>query len=164
MKRPFVVTLFSLLVLLLAAWNAFQVWSAFQAYDFMRSLNLTTPANLLIVMGLTWAIGFGLAAWGLWRLRSWGRSWMLIAIIAYQGEQWLMRLTLMRSSEEVIRRPADGLLALLSIVVVWGFLFIPRIHRLYRDRLYRDRISPDVVPDAAPDAARDAVPDEAHNA
>ncbi len=138
MKRPFAVTIFALLVLLLAAWSAFQVWSAFQRYDFMRTLNLTTEANLLIIMGLTWAIGFGLAAWGLWRLRSWGRTWMLIAIIAYQAEQWIMRLTLMRSSEEVMRRPADVFLALLSIAVVWGFLFIPKIRRLYRDNVRRD--------------------------
>ena len=132
MKRPFIVTIFALWVLLLAAWNAFQVWSVFQRYDFMRSLDLAAEANLLMVMGVTWAIGFGLAAWGLWRLRSWGRTWMLIAIIAYQAQQWIMRFTLVRSSDEVVRRPADLFLSLLSIVVVWGFLFIPKIRRLYR--------------------------------
>src|SRR5512143_693887 len=132
MKRPFVVTLFSLLVLLLAAWNAFQVWNAFQQYDFMRTLNLTTEADILIVIGLTWTIGFGLAAWGLWRLRSWGRTWTLIAIVAYWIQHWIMRLSLMHSSDEVIRRPADAALSLLSIFVVWGFLFIPKIRRLYR--------------------------------
>jgi len=133
MKRPFVVTILALFVLLLAAWNAFQVWSAFQVYDFMRSLELATEANLLIAMGLTWAIGFGLAAWGLWRLRSWGRTWALIAIAAYQAQQWIMRLSLMRSSDEVIRRPADAFLSLLSIAVVWGILFLPKIRRLYRN-------------------------------
>jgi hypothetical protein len=131
MKRPFVVTLFSLLVLLLAAWNVFQIFSVGQRYDLMRALNLSTEANLLTVIGLTWTIGFGLAAWGLWRLRSWGRTWMLIAIVAYQAQQWIMRFALMRSSDEVIRRPADVVLSLLSIIVVWGFLFIPKIHRLY---------------------------------
>ncbi len=133
MKRPFVVTLLSLLVLLLAAWNVFQIFSVAQHYDLMNALNLTTQANLLLVIGLTWSIGFGLAAWGLWRLRSWGRTWMLIAIIIYQAQQWIMRFTLVRSSDEVIRRPADVFLSLLSIVVVWGFLFIPKIHRLYRN-------------------------------
>jgi len=133
MKRPFAVTLFSLLVLLLAAWNAFQVWSAFQWYDFMRSLGLATEANILIVSGATWAIGFALAAWGLWRMRSWGRTWALIAIVAYQAEQWIMRLSLMHASDEVIRRPADVFLALLSIALVWGFLFIPKIRKLYRN-------------------------------
>ncbi len=132
MKRPFVVTLFSLLVLLLAAWNAFQVFSALQQYDLMHTLNLSTEANILIVMGLTWTIGFGLAAWGLWQMQAWGRTWTLIAIVAYQLQYWLMRLTLMRSSDEVIRRPADTLLSLLSIIAVWGFLFIPGIRRLYR--------------------------------
>ncbi len=136
-KRPLIVTLFSWLVLLLAAWNVFQIVSAAQRYDLMRTLNLSTEANLLIVMGLTWAIGFGLAAWGLWRLRSWGRTWTLIAIIAYQAHQWIMRFTLVRSSDEVIRRPADLFLSLLIIVVVWGLLFIPKIRRLYRDNAPR---------------------------
>lgn len=132
MKRPLSVTLFSLLVLLLAIWNVFQIVSVTQRYDLMRALNLTIEANLLIVMGATWAIGFGLAAWGLWRLRSWGRTWMLIAIVAYQAQQWIMRLSLMRSSDEVMRRPADAFLSLLSIAVVWGFLFIPKIRRLFQ--------------------------------
>jgi len=134
MKRPFVVTIFALLVLLLAAWNAFQVWSAFQRYDFMRRLDLATEAGILMVIGVTWTIGFGLAAWGLWRMRAWGRTWMLIAIVAYQAQQWIMRLSLVHSSDEVIRRPADVLLSLLSIAVVWGFLFIPKVRRLYRDK------------------------------
>jgi hypothetical protein len=134
MKRPAVVTIFALLVLLLAAWNVFQIFSVAQSYDLMHTLSLTTEANLLIVMGLTWANGFGLAAWGLWRLRSWGRTWMLIAIIAYQAQQWIMRFTLVRSFDEVIRRPADVFLSVLSIVVVWGFLFIPKIRRLYSEK------------------------------
>ncbi len=134
MKRPFVVTIFALLVLLLAAWNVFQIFSVAQHYDLMNALNLTTQANLLVIIGLTWSIGFGLAAWGLWRLRSWGHTWMLIAIIIYQAQQWIMRFTLVRSSDEVIRRPADVFLSLLSIVVVWGFLFIPKIRRLYRNQ------------------------------
>jgi hypothetical protein len=133
MKRPFVVTLFSLLVLLFAAWNVFQIISVQQRYDLMSRLNLTTQANILVIMGLTWAIGFGLAAWGLWRLRSWGRAWMLIAIVAYQAQQWIMRYSLVRTTDEIIRRPADLFLSLLSIAVVWGFLFIPKIRRLYHN-------------------------------
>jgi hypothetical protein len=132
MKRPFIVTLFSLVVLLFAALNAYRVWRAFQSYELIRTLNVTTEANLLIIMGSTWAIGFGLAAWGLWRLRSWGRTWTLIAIVAFWIQEWIMRLSLMRSSDEVIRRPADLFLALLSIVVVWGLLFIPKIRRIFQ--------------------------------
>jgi hypothetical protein len=131
MKRPFVVTIFALLVLLLAAWNAFQVISVLQHDALVRVLNASIQAGLLIIVGVTWAIGFGLAAWGLWRLRSWGRTWMLVAIVAYQAQVWIMRLSLSRSADEVLRRPADAFLALSSIAVVWGFLFIPKIRRLY---------------------------------
>jgi len=131
MKRQIVTTIFALLVLILAVWNLWQVVSAVQHYAVMDTLGLTTEANLLIVIGLTWTIGFGLAAWGLWRLRPWGRTWMLIAIVVYELQQWIMRLSLMHSSDEVIRRPADACLTLLSIAVVWIFLFLPQIRRLY---------------------------------
>ena len=85
-------------------------------------------------MGLTWAIGFGLAAWGLWRLKAWGRWWMLIAIVVYQLQMWLERLTLVRTSYEELTRPADQFLSVLSILVVWGFLFLPKIRGLYREK------------------------------
>ena len=131
MKRPFAVTLLALCVLLLAVWNAWQTLRAVQQYDLMQSLGLSTPAVLLVVTGVTWAVGFGLAAWGLWRLKAWGRWWMLIAIVVYQLQIWLERLTLVRTSYEELTRPAGLFISVLSILVVWGFLFLPKIRRLY---------------------------------
>jgi hypothetical protein len=87
----------------------------------------------LFVMGLTWALGFGVAVWGIWRLRSWGRTWTLIAIVAYWLQYWVMRLTLTRAPEEATRRPADFLLSLLGVALVVSFLFLPKIRRLYRN-------------------------------
>lgn len=134
MRRSFAVTFFALCVLLFAIWNAWQALRAAQQYDFMQSLGLAAPAVLLVVTGATWAIGFGLAAWGLWRLKPWGRYWMLIAIVAYQIQMWIERLALARTSYEELTRPAGLFFSLLSIVVVWGFLFWPQIRRQYREQ------------------------------
>ena len=131
MKRPFSVTLLACCVLLLAAWNVWRAILAAQRYEFMRDLNVGTPAILLIVIGAAWAIGFAIAAFGLWRLRAWGRHWMLIAIVLYQLNLWIERLTLERTSYELLTRPADLAVSLLIIIAIWGFLFLPKIRRVF---------------------------------
>ena len=130
-KRPFSVTLLAVAVLSLMAWNAGQAVVAARQLDFMQSLGVGTPGGVQIVTGVTWAIGFLLAAIGLWRLRAWGRHWLLIAIAAYQLQGWIERLTLERASYEVLTRPADLAVSISSIVIVWFILFLPKIRRAF---------------------------------
>jgi hypothetical protein len=131
MKRPFGVTLLVVAVLLLAAWNAAQAAVAAQQLDFMRSLGVGVPGEIAIVTGATWAIGFLLAALGLWRLKAWGRHWTLIAIITYQLQVWIERFTLERSAYEALTRPAAVAFSIGSIAIVWLILFLPKIRRAF---------------------------------
>jgi len=132
MKRPFGVTLLAVAVLLLAAWNAGQALMAAQQLSFMRSLGVGVPGELLVVTGATWAIGFAIATFGLWRLTAWGRRWTLIVIVAYQLQVWIGRFTLERSSYEALIRPADLMISIGLIVVVWSILYLPKIRRAFR--------------------------------
>jgi hypothetical protein len=132
LKRPFGVTLLAVAVLLLAAWNVGQAAVAARDMSFMQSQGVSVPGEILVVTGVTWAIGFLIAALGLWRLRAWGRHWLLIAIIAYQLQVWIGRLTLERSSYEALTRPAAVAFSIGSIVLVWFILFLPRIRRAFR--------------------------------
>ena len=132
MKRPFGVTLLVVVVLLLAAWNAGQAAVAAQQLSFMRNLGVGVPGEILIVIGATWAIGFLIAAWGLWRLKAWGRHWTLIVIVAYQLQIWIERFTLERSSYEALTRPAAVAFSIGSIAIVWLILFLPKIRRAFR--------------------------------
>ena len=132
MKRPFTVTLLALGGLLLAVYNAFRAMVAAQQFELMQSLGVGIPAILLIVIGVTWTIGFALAAFGLWRLRIWGRRWMLIAIVAYEINFWIARLTLDRTAYEQLTRPADAIVTLLIVFGVWGFLFWPGTRRAFQ--------------------------------
>ncbi len=132
MKRPFSVTLLALAVLLFAAYNAWRVITVLQQIDFMRSLALDVQAALLIAIGGTWSIGFSLASIGLWRLKEWGRRWMLIAIAAYQIEIWIERLTLERATYEQLTRTANAIVSVLIVLLVWGFLFLPKIRRAFK--------------------------------
>ncbi|HZY40418.1 MAG TPA: hypothetical protein VFF59_00300 [Anaerolineae bacterium] len=98
----------------------------------MQSLGVGVPGGLQIVTGVTWAIGFLLAAIGLWRLKAWGRHWLLIAIVAYQLQVWIERLALERASYEVLTRPAAMAVSMISILMVWVLLFLPKIRRAFR--------------------------------
>jgi hypothetical protein len=131
MKRPFSVTLLAVAVLSLAAWNAGQAAIAAREISFMQSLGVSVPGGLQIVTGATWAIGFWLAAIGVWRLKGWGRRWLLIAIVAYQLQVWIERLALERASYEVLTRPAAIVVSISSIVIVWFVLFLPKIRRAF---------------------------------
>jgi hypothetical protein len=132
LKRPLSVTLLAAAVLLLAVWNAGQAYTAVRQLDFMRSLGVGVPGELSIVTGTVWAIGFLIAAFGLWRLKIWGRRWTLIASMVYFLQIWIGRLTLERSSYEALTRPADLALSLGVVMGVWAFLFLPKIRRAFR--------------------------------
>jgi hypothetical protein len=119
-------------VLLLTAWNAWRAVVALQDFAFMSSLGQGTVAILLFVIGSVWAIGFAIATYSLWRLRAWGRYWTMIAIAAYQLHLWIERLTLERTSAEQLTRPADFVLSVLIVIAVWGFLFLPKIRRVFQ--------------------------------
>jgi hypothetical protein len=118
-------------VLLLAMWNAWQTAIATRDMSFMQSQGVGVPGEILMVTGTTWAIGFLLAAIGLWRLKAWGRHWLLIAIVVYQLQLWITRFTLERSSYEALTRPADLAISIGSIVIVWFVLFLPKIRRVF---------------------------------
>ncbi len=133
MKRPFGVTLLVVAVFILAMWNAWQAAIAAREISFMQSLGVGVPGEILIVIGATWAIGFLIAALGLWRLKAWGRHWTLIVIVAYQLQMWIERFTLERSSYEALTRPAAVAFSIGSIAIVWLILFLPKIRRAFRN-------------------------------
>lgn len=132
-KRPFGVTLLVVVVFILAMWNAWQAAIAVREISYMQSLGVGVPGEILIVIGATWAIGLWVAAWGLWRLKAWGRHWTLIVIVAYQLQIWIQRFTLERSSYEALTRPAAVAFSIGSIAIVWLVLFLPKIRRAFRN-------------------------------
>jgi hypothetical protein len=133
MKRPFSVTLLALLVLLFAIYQAiWRVLGTISQLDFMRSLGLEPHAAILISIGAVWAIGFSCASIGLWWLKSWGRHWTLIAVVAYTIEIWIERLTLEQASYEQLTRPFDAIISILIVLLVWSFLFLPKIRQTFK--------------------------------
>src|SRR4030067_1113048 len=132
MRRPFRVTLFALAVLSLALFNLQRFTQALSQAEFMRSLGLHAPQIALAITGAAWSAGFGAAAIGLYRLKDWARRWTLAEIVLSQVNAWLIRLVFARSSDEALTRPADAAISILSIAVVWAFLFWPRVRQGFR--------------------------------
>jgi hypothetical protein len=134
-KRPFSVTLLAPGVLLFAIYNAGRTAASLYALNqlgFVTDLNIRMPVIVIMVLGIDWAIGFSLAAIGLWRLKAWGRQWMIIALIAYEIQFWIERLTLEQSPYERLTRPADAAITLIVAVSTIGFFFLPKIRRAFK--------------------------------
>jgi len=118
MRRPFRITLIALGVLSLAAFNAWRAILVVLRFEYLRGLSLEGPALALLLTGLVWAAGFGVAAIGLYRLRRWARLWTMAAIALYRVNSKKYRSyieKMLAASENIIlRRGALGHLAELS--------------------------------------------------
>ena len=130
-RRTAAISLIAFAVLSLAAYNAWRATVAIRETDFLLSLGLVEPQRALIVTGVGWAIGWGIAAVGLYRLKRWAWRWTLVAIALYQANLWLVRLTLEKSSHEALTRPGDAAMSFLSIAGVWAILWWPRVRRAF---------------------------------
>lgn len=67
-KRPLLVTLLALLVLLLAILNGGRAAVALGRWSALNALGLTMPTWLLVTSGAVWGAIWLVEAWGLWRL------------------------------------------------------------------------------------------------
>ena len=132
MRRPFSVTLLAVAVLLLALFNLLRFTQALDDAYLMIDLHLAAPLAANFSTGAMWGIGFGALSIGLCRLRRWARNGTLIAIVLYHINVWLIRLIFSQSPDEVLTRPVDAAISALSILVVWGVLFLPRVRRAFR--------------------------------
>jgi len=91
MKRPFLVTLFAVLVLMITCINLIRFIEALRLWDFLESLPGVSPPYIALT-GLFWAVlGFPLT-WGLWRGYPQAPLAARILVLAYAAYYWLDRL------------------------------------------------------------------------
>jgi uncharacterized membrane protein (DUF2068 family) len=79
------VTWLALAVFSLAGVNLGRAAYTLSQWPLLASLDLPTPLALSVVLGGLWGGILLAAAWGLWRLRAWGRRLTLIAFPIYQA-------------------------------------------------------------------------------
>jgi uncharacterized membrane protein (DUF2068 family) len=133
-KRPRRVTLFSLLVLLLASGlNLARAYSALRQASALADVPLSTsmPMALLSVTSFVWGLIFAVCSVGLWRLRSWGRMATLVAATLFHVHIWINHIVFDRSDYARQVWPFAIVHSLVALTIVWGFLNWPSIRRLY---------------------------------
>jgi len=130
-KRPRSVTFLALAVLYLGIVNLARAWLALNGSSFERALPLTMPLPYLGFGGLLWGLAFVVAAFGLWRVWPWARKVLLGAILAYQLHIWINHFVFDTSLYARQVWPFQAGLSVIWIVIVWGFLFLPGVKRLY---------------------------------
>jgi hypothetical protein len=95
------------------------------------STSTSMPMNLLAGTSLVWGIVFAVCGLGLWRLRSWGRKGMLMAVTLYHAHIWVNHIVFDRSDYARQVWPSAIAHTLVTLFLVWGFLYWPSIRRLY---------------------------------
>ncbi len=130
-RRPRSVTFFALAVLYLGMLNVARAWLALNGASFERTLALAMPLPYFGLSGLFWGVAFIVIAFGIWRVGLWARKALLGAIILYQLHIWINHFIFDSSVYSRQVWPFQAGISLVWIIVVWSFLFLPGIKRLY---------------------------------
>jgi hypothetical protein len=133
MPRPTSVTILALAVLCLSLFNLLGAVSGIQRYPFLSRLPLSLPLAYRIGSSAVWSITFGLMAFGLWRLKHWGRVGTLAAFSLFVAQAWLDRLLFSRSDYARTTLPFALLLTLISLAIVWGTLLRPKVRQSFNE-------------------------------
>lgn len=118
-RRPFFVTLLTVVVLIIASTHLVRFIEALSEWDFLSSLPRVSPVYLAAT-GLLWTLVGLPLIWGLWRGHAQARKAIRILTPAYTSYYWLDR-TLVKSA---VGSPANwpfalGLTIILLILIYW---------------------------------------------
>ena len=124
-KRPLSVTLFALLVLMVAAGNLARLALALRDWEFLAGL---LPFSPLYIAGsaLIWGFGGLVLFWGLWRGTSWAPCWTMAAMLLYSASIWFDRLVM--PGYQVRMQNWPFVLGLNLLLLAAGFLILTHIN------------------------------------
>jgi hypothetical protein len=118
LKRPFLVTLLAVLVLIISCINLIRFIEAIRMWDFLASLPGVSPLYIALT-GLIWAlVGFPLA-WGLWRGQAQAPKATRILTLVFALYYWLDRLLIAQN----VNAGSNWLFAAVATVVMILFIF-----------------------------------------
>ncbi len=103
-------------------------------WSYYSTLPLRIPLVWLIGGKLVWGIVFGITAWGVWRLRPWGRKLLLTSLTLYQAHIWLNHILFDVSEYSRQVWPFEAGISLITLAVVWGLVGLPSLRRSYANQ------------------------------
>lgn len=126
-KRPFLVTLLALVVLLLAILNGGRAAVALGRWNALSTLDLLIPSWLLAVTGIVWGAIWLVEAWGLWRLWPPARPAGITLFIVYPIQMLAEQALFMRGPYERGLLPTVAVGSALAAALVAVILTRPAI-------------------------------------
>lgn len=92
LHRPITVTIYALLVLIIAVYNLIRFWSALQHWETLSRLGIQPGPLYIALTGLIWAISGFWLAWMIWTDRPGVKIAIIVAASSYLVYYWLDRL------------------------------------------------------------------------
>ena len=130
-KRPGVVTTLALAVLLLAVINLTGVFAAVRRWPVYETLDLSLPLWALTAFHAAWGLAWLALAWGLWRMLSWARRGIFVALPVYLLLVLGQQAIFVRGDYERGRLPFLAGLSVLSTALVAFILSRRRIRQAF---------------------------------
>jgi uncharacterized membrane protein (DUF2068 family) len=122
----------ALAVLMFAAANFVRAARAGLGSAYLAQLELPVSPAYLGASGLVWGAVFSAAAFGLWRLRPWGRWLALAGICLYHLPAWAVRLMFDTSTYARQLWPWEAVVTVCSVALTWGILWRPRARAAFQ--------------------------------
>ncbi len=130
-RRPFIVTVLALAVLILSAVKLAGVYAGLTRWSTLASLSLSIPLPILMALDGVWGIFWLGVAFGLWRCAGWARRATLVAFPLYTLATIVQQAIFARGTYERGRLLfVTGALILLSALVMF-VLTRPRIRHAF---------------------------------
>lgn len=91
-RRPFGVTLFLWMVLILSVWGAIRLFAALRWWDVLYEFDASLSPLYLSITGAGWVLAGGVLLWSIWSGKAWARWAIPISIGLWLAEYWIERL------------------------------------------------------------------------
>ena len=91
-RRPFGVTLFLWMVLILSVWGAIRLFAALRWWDVLYEFDASLSPLYLSITGAGWVLAGGGLLWSIWSGKAWARWAISISIGLWLAEYWIERL------------------------------------------------------------------------
>jgi len=130
-KRPFLVTLLAIVVLLLSIANGGKVIVALTGWAALGALNLSIPLWLVVVTGAVWGVIWLVEAWGLWRLWPPARPAGITLFVIYPIQMLAMQAAFTRGAYELGLLPSEAITSALAAGLVALILTRPGIRHAF---------------------------------
>ncbi len=127
MRRPKRVTFLAAWVFLLGLLQWVRAANLFVRRDFLLELNLSLPLPYAVASAAAWGGALAAAAFGLWRLKRWGRWLALGAVTLSQAHGWVDHFLFDRSDYSQLSIGFRLGATLVVLVFTWGILWWPSI-------------------------------------